>query len=199
MRIVTGSLRGRKIPVSSSRQGGHRRHLQAASRRPSSTASARRWKGVAFLDLCAGSGQMALEAYSRGARVTAVEPDRRRREALRRLMESWGVNHLELQGGRAQTVMRKLAGEGRRFDVVYLDPPYRALHNGRPLGQVLLAAAGRAGILAGEGRLLVQHPRSLDLPESPEGLQRVDARRHGTTELSEYRAALLTPAPTELS
>ena len=198
MRIVTGSLRGRNIPISPRRQGG----IGVTSSRLKEAVFDRlgpSLEGVAFLDLCAGSGQMALEAYSRGARVTAVEPDRRRREALRRLMESWGVNHLELLGGRAQTVMRKLAAEGRRFDVVYLDPPYRALHNGRPLGQVLLAAAGRVGILAADGLLLVQHPRSLDLPESPEGLQRVDARRHGTTELSEYRAALLTPAPTELS
>ena len=198
MRIVTGSLRGRRIPVSSSRQGG----IGVTSSRLKEAVFGRlgpSLEGTAFLDLCAGSGQIALEAYSRGARVTAVEPDRRRREALRRLMESWGVNHLELLGGRAQTAMRKLAAEGRRFDVVYLDPPYRALHNGRPLSEVLLAAAGRSGILAGGGRLLVQHPQSLDLPESPEGLRRIDARRHGTTGLSEYRAAHLTTSPTELS
>ena len=186
MRIVTGSLRGRRIPVSSSRQGD----IGVTSSRLKEALFDRlgpSLEGIAFLDLCAGSGQIALEAYSRGARVTAVEPDRRRREALRRLMESWGVNHLELMGGRAQTVVRKLAADGRRFDVVYLDPPYRALHNGRPLSQVLLAAAGRSGILAGGGRLLVQHPGSLELPEAPEGLRRVDTRRHGTTELSEYR------------
>ena len=186
MRIVTGSLRGRRIPVSSSRQGD----IGVTSSRLKEALFDRlgpSLEGIAFLDLCAGSGQIALEAYSRGARVTAVEPDRRRREVLRRLMDSWGVNHLELLGGRAQTALRKLAAEGRRFDVVYLDPPYRALHNGRPLSQVLLAAAGRSGILAGGGQLLVQHPKSLDLPEAPEGLQRVDSRLHGTTELSEYR------------
>ena len=198
MRIVTGSLRGRRIPVSSSRQGdigvtpGRLKEAVFGRLGPA-------LEGVAFLDLCAGSGQMALEAYSRGARVTAVEPDRRRREVLRRLMESWGVNHLELLGGRAQTALRKLAAEGRRFDVIYLDPPYRALHNGRPLSQVLLAAAGRSGILAEDGLLLVQHPKGLDLPESPQGLRRVDARRHGTTGLSEYRPAPLTTYMPELS
>ena len=58
MRIVTGNLRGRKIPVNSSRQGdigvtpGPLREAVFGRLGPS-------LEGITFLDLCAGSGQMA--------------------------------------------------------------------------------------------------------------------------------------------
>ena len=80
MRIVTGRLRGRTIPFSPKRHGDIRvtsgRLKEAVFDRLGSCL-----KGLRFLDICAGSGQIALEAYSRGATVTAVEPDRRRRPA----------------------------------------------------------------------------------------------------------------------
>jgi 16S rRNA G966 N2-methylase RsmD len=121
--------------------------------------------------------------------VTAVEPDRRRRESLRQLMRDWGVNHLELLGRRAQGAMNDLVAQGRRFDIVYLDPPYKARHNGRPLCEVLLTSAGRSGIVTDSGRLLVQHPRTMELPDSVEGLVKSGSRLHGTTELSEFHPA----------
>lgn len=186
MRIVTGRLRGRTISISPRRHGDIRvtssRLKEAVFNRLGPALD-----GLAFLDLCAGTGQMALEAYSRGAQVTAVEPDRRRCESLRRLLRDWGVNHLEVLGRQAQGAMADLVEQGRRFDVVYLDPPYRARRHGRPLCEVLLAAVGRSGIVADDGHLLVQHPRTQELPETVDGLERVGSRLHGTTELSKYR------------
>lgn len=192
MRIVTGRLRGRTIPFNPKRHGD----IGVTSGRLKEALFDRlgsRLEEVRFLDLCAGSGQIALEAYSRGAQVTAVEPDRRRRDLLRQLMQEWGVNQLELLGRRGQAALTELSDQQRQFDVIYLDPPYHARHNGQPLCHVLLSAVGHASVLAPDGRLLVQHPQDMDLSASVNGLSRVGDRRHGTTVLSEYMSAAVIP------
>ncbi len=186
MRIVTGRLRGRTIPFNPKRHGD----IGVTSGRLKEAVFARlgpQLEGLRFLDMCAGSGQIALEAYSRGASVTAVEPDRRRRDLLRQLLRDWGVLQLELLGSRGQTALTELADDGRLFDVIYLDPPYHARQQDQPLCQVLLTAVGQAGVLAPDGMVLAQHPREMSLPTQVHGLDCAGQRRHGTTVLCEYR------------
>jgi 16S rRNA (guanine966-N2)-methyltransferase len=73
------------------------------------------------LDLYAGSGAMGLEALSRGAaQAVFVERDP---EALRAIEKN--LDKLRLRG----TVLRQdavavLAGENRKYDLVFVDPPY---------------------------------------------------------------------------
>src|SRR3974377_919358 len=76
------------------------------------------------LDLCAGTGAIALEALSRGAaEATFVENDRRAVETLRS-----NLMRLDLTA-RAQVVtsdvllaLRRLGARGDRFDYIFLDP-----------------------------------------------------------------------------
>lgn len=74
-----------------------------------------------FLDLYAGSGAVALEAASRGAGpVMAVESDRATAALIRD-----NANHLGLSVDvRVTTVEAALRATPRRFDIVWLDPPY---------------------------------------------------------------------------
>jgi 16S rRNA (guanine966-N2)-methyltransferase len=73
------------------------------------------------LDLYAGSGAMGLEALSRGAaQAVFVERDP---DALRAIEQN--LDKLRLRG----TVLRRdavavLAGENRKYDLVFVDPPY---------------------------------------------------------------------------
>ena len=88
VRIVTGTLRGRRI--ASNRLG----NLRLTSSRLKESIFAMLGpdlKGSHFLDLCAGSGQMGLEALSRGAHVVFNEPDRRRYSILRSMLREWRV------------------------------------------------------------------------------------------------------------
>lgn len=75
-------------------------------------------EGVRFLDLCAGSGIMGLEAWSRGAVVTAVEQRRAVLHGIARRAEELGAE-LTLKVG---TERRLPAGP---FDLAFCDPPYR--------------------------------------------------------------------------
>jgi 16S rRNA (guanine(966)-N(2))-methyltransferase RsmD len=78
--------------------------------------------GLACLDLFAGSGVLGLEAASRGAvHVTLVERDGRALAALKRNAAALGASAVEI---RRADALEFLALSDRRFDVVFLDPPY---------------------------------------------------------------------------
>jgi len=82
-----------------------------------------RLDGCACLDLYAGSGALGFEAASRGAaRVVMVEADRAVLAALRRSRERLAAEQVEIVVGDA---LKYLARAGERFDVVFLDPPFR--------------------------------------------------------------------------
>lgn len=79
--------------------------------------------GLTCLDLFAGSGVLGFEAASRGApHVTLVERDPQAFKALQRNAAALGNERLEL----LRTDAVKFAeSTGQRFDLVFLDPPYR--------------------------------------------------------------------------
>jgi 16S rRNA (guanine966-N2)-methyltransferase len=82
-----------------------------------------RLEGCACLDLYAGSGALGFEAASRGAaRVVMVESDRTALAALRRSRGLLGATEVEIV---ADDALEFLARAGERFDVVFLDPPFR--------------------------------------------------------------------------
>jgi 16S rRNA (guanine(966)-N(2))-methyltransferase RsmD len=82
-----------------------------------------RLEGCACLDLFAGSGALGFEAASRSAaRVVMVESDRVALEALRQSRERLAANEVEIVAGDA---LEYLARGTERFDVVFLDPPFR--------------------------------------------------------------------------
>jgi 16S rRNA (guanine966-N2)-methyltransferase len=78
--------------------------------------------GKNCLDLFAGSGAMGFEAASRGAdQVTMVESNRDVIEALKKSAEKLEPGRIELVEMDAPSFV---ASCGRRFDIIFLDPPY---------------------------------------------------------------------------
>jgi 16S rRNA (guanine(966)-N(2))-methyltransferase RsmD len=78
--------------------------------------------GRTCLDLFAGSGALGFEAASRGARqVVAVEQDGTVYRALDATREALSAQQVELRRGDALAFLRS---DARRFDVVFLDPPF---------------------------------------------------------------------------
>jgi 16S rRNA (guanine966-N2)-methyltransferase len=79
--------------------------------------------GLACLDLFAGSGALGFEAASRGAtRVVLVEKDRAAVAELERNRAALDATQVSIVSGDATAY---LARERGRFDVVFLDPPFR--------------------------------------------------------------------------
>jgi 16S rRNA (guanine966-N2)-methyltransferase len=120
VRIIAGEYRGRRIKVPS------RPGLRPTPDRLRETLFnwLGQWlDGLACLDLFAGTGALGFEAASRGAaRVVMVESDRTAFEALQATRQMIGARTVEPVFGDA---LGYLAREGERFDVVFLDPPFR--------------------------------------------------------------------------
>lgn len=75
------------------------------------------------LDLFAGSGAMGFEAASRGAaEVVMVESNPAVLKALRATLQKLGPTCIELM---EMDAMNFIDSNQRRFDVIFLDPPYR--------------------------------------------------------------------------
>ncbi len=125
-----------------------------------------RLDGRSCLDLFAGSGALGFEAASRGAaRVVMVEQDRSVFEALKKTKTAIAANAVELVYGDAFAYLGKTA---EKFDVVFLDPPFRQ----NALPTLLEALCAR---LAPGARVYVEAPAALDAGESWRELKRARA------------------------
>ena len=134
--------------------------------------------GQSFLDLFSGSGVVAVEAASRGADpVVLVEKDYGKKRALLQ-NTSFVTTRVELH---LQPVERFLRREERRFDLIYLDPPFA-----REGKEALLRTIGERALLAPEGTLVIHLPATEDLPETIGPLQLDDRRRYGGSLLLFY-------------
>jgi len=82
--------------------------------------------GGTFLDLFAGSGAVGLEAVSRGM-DSAVLIDRSR-QAIDTINENLAKLHddsVKVIKGNSFTILSELAADNNKFDMVFIDPPYK--------------------------------------------------------------------------
>jgi 16S rRNA (guanine(966)-N(2))-methyltransferase RsmD len=124
MRIITGTARGARLET-----------LEGETTRP----TAERTKQAIFnvlqfdiegrrvLDLFGGSGQMALEALSRGAASAYIaDVDRDACEIIKRNARKTKLfDKVQLVTNDYKTVLRNLAGR-ETFHLIFLDPPYKS-------------------------------------------------------------------------
>lgn len=187
MRIITGKLKGRTVPFIVGKYG-NARVTPARVKEAAFTVLGARLDRLHFLDLFSCSGQIGLEAYSRGARVLLNEPDRRRRRFLSRLLKDWGVERqVRLLDRPAETLLPLLESEKRHFDVIYLDPPYRLQMDGVPFAQAILARLSGSTLVAPSGHVLIQHFADLELPVAAGALALRVRKNYGGTSLSVYQ------------
>jgi 16S rRNA (guanine(966)-N(2))-methyltransferase RsmD len=184
MRIIAGTRKGRKLHA----VGGLPIRPTADRLRESVfNILAGEMAGAVVLDLFAGTGSMGMEALSRGAESCVfVEKNAQAVNLIRRNLTRCGLAE------RAQVVRRDILrgldflnpGE-RMFDTIFLDPPY---NQGYVTSTLLLLDRYRC--LHPEGRIVVEHSRSEDLPEEMTHLWETDRRRYGKTLVSFYRSVV---------
>ncbi|NLW11184.1 MAG: 16S rRNA (guanine(966)-N(2))-methyltransferase RsmD [Clostridiaceae bacterium] len=80
-----------------------------------------------FLDIFAGSGQIGLEAVSRGAaQAVLIEQASPALRAISQNMEKTRLgDRISLMKGSASSCLRQLVDNNRKFDLIYLDPPWQ--------------------------------------------------------------------------
>ena len=190
MRIIAGQWRGR--PLAGLGKGDAGAHLRPTTDRTRESLfnvlSGGRFgdplAGARVLDLFAGTGALGLEALSRGAsRAVFVDDGRIAMRLLRDNIALFGAQdrcRLIRRDARRLPVATDAAPGFVPCDLVFLDPPY-----GKGLGEVALAAALAGGWVAA-GALIVWEDGAAITP--PEGVEPLDSRRYGGTEITLLRA-----------
>jgi 16S rRNA (guanine966-N2)-methyltransferase len=184
MRVIAGRAHGRRLKAPRglfTRPTSARVRESIFSRLQVRTAI----EGARVLDLFAGSGSLGCEALSRGAaEAVFVDSSRPAIEAIRSnlcalAMEPRG----RIIAGDVFAAIDDLAAAGQRFDLVFMDAPYK-----NDLSAPALARIAAAGITAEDGWIIVgQAKRAPAAPEAPAGLDRIQVAIIGDHRIAFYR------------
>lgn len=136
-----------------------------------------------FLDLCAGTGAVGIEAISRGCEFSTFI-DKSRRSCV--LIEE-NLDLLRIPEKQAEIICLEAEKFVSRqnleaWDLVFFDPPYKIDYS-----KILSEIAANVGkLLRDEGKLIVEHHFKKILPEKIGSLRRGRIIRQGETQLSFY-------------
>lgn len=138
--------------------------------------------GAAFLDLFGGSGAITVEALSRGAvKAVTVDASRESVDLIKRNFRKIGIgNEAQIVEVEYGVALKRMAGQ--KFDIIYLDPPYKA-----GVEKDVLDKISEGGFLADGGVVVLEH--ATEIPFLYEGALKVfDSRKYGsvTIELLSY-------------
>ncbi len=141
----------------------------------------RRVKFSRFLDLCAGSGMVGLEALSRGAVATTfVERSAKMCSFIKKNLETCGVKdgHCEVEEIEVVPFLMRANKKKRQWDVIYFDPPYDSNY------EEVLELLGKGFGLSAKGCVVVEHHSEMFFPEFIGCLQRFKVIVNGETALT---------------
>lgn len=178
MRVITGTARGRKLLTP---EGFDTRPTTDKVKEAICSALHFDFQGAKILDLFAGSGQMAIEGMSRGARsAVLIDSDPKAIACIQQNVKACGF-------GECATVLRTdsvafLERCRENFDIAFLDPPYHKdiLPQILPL---LLPHMTRNGII------VCEHEPELQLPEKIQQFYLQKEKKYGKITVSIYRTA----------
>jgi len=135
-------------------------------------------QGSTALDVFAGVGTLGIEALSRGAHeVYFVEQNRTALRYLARNLEEVGVgDEAVVLRGDAFRWMKRLHAQGRRYDLVFCDPPY-----GEGLVDRVLSLEHVAALVQHGGALVIEHHVKEEISRSFARYRLKTHRRSGDT------------------
>ena len=177
MRVITGAARGRRL-----------KELEGYETRPTTDRVKEGIfniiqfdiEGRKALDLFAGTGQLGIEALSRGA-ASAVFVEQRR-DAAALVKDNLKVTGL---GENAKVIcgeaMAFLSSTKEKFDLIFVDPPYAA-----NLWENTIKTIYQFDILSNHGIIICESPLNQEMPsvEPPYFLHRT--YRYGKIKITTY-------------
>ena len=181
MRIISGSARGRRL-----------KELQGMDTRPTTDKVKEALfniiqfdiEGRQVLDLFGGTGQLGLEALSRGAERCTFTDQRREAAALIR-------ENIKACGFQDQThvvqgdAISFLSGCREKFDLVFLDPPY-----GAGMLEKALEAIAKIDIMTENGIIVCESAAESALPELAAPYAKGRDYRYGKIKITLYHRAV---------
>jgi len=178
MRIISGTSKGRKLVTPKNQS------LRPTSDRVKESIFnilREEIEGRMVLDLFAGTGNLGIEALSRGAkRVIFVEKGRHALGLIKRNLTQFGLEErsevLPIDAIRAIGILKQ---RGRSFDLIFMDPPYE-----KGLIEKTLMKLSSHPIYHRDTLLVIEHHRREILPPILHGWNLIRQRQMGETVLS---------------
>jgi 16S rRNA (guanine(966)-N(2))-methyltransferase RsmD len=146
--------------------------------------------GARFLDLCAGSGAVGIEALSRGAlHSTFVDQSRKMCALIQANLDLCRIEDDEsevVQAEASDYLRRVSARKPKVADIAFFDPPYATDYD-----DVLKAlGAEDCSVLTEDGLLIVEHHHKTALPELVGTLKRYRLLKQGESALSFFHSGI---------
>ncbi len=177
MRVITGTARGRKLVTVEGEEIV--RPTADAVKEAIFSAIQFEIRQARVLDLFAGSGQLGIEALSRGAKEAYfVDNSKESIEVIRTNLTSTGF--LEQSKICAMPFKAFLRNAGAMFDIALLDPPYR-------YGLIQKALPELENIMSENGIIICEHEKECALPQNLERFEISRVLRHSKTLVTIYR------------
>ena len=137
--------------------------------------------GASVLDLFGGTGQLGIEAVSRGAKSATFVDNRE--DACRLIRENLKRTGMEKESRVVRMdYMDFLKRNREKYDIVLLDPPYAEEYLENSLKMIT-----EIDILQSGGIIIAERPLGKDLSLDFEGFERSRDYKYGTTLLAVYR------------
>ena len=176
MRVITGSARGMTLRTL---EGNDVRPTTDKVKEALFSAIQFEIEGRRILDLFAGSGQLGIEALSRGAESAVfVDADK---NAVRIVKENLSKTKLDYKATVAQTdSLAFLSMTDRIFDIAFLDPPFST-------GLLEKALAKVEPHIAEGGLVVCEHPFADELPDVQGSLEKQKTYKYSKTAVTVYR------------
>lgn len=180
MRVITGTARGKRL-----------REPQGRDTRPTTDRVKEALfnilqfeiAGKRVLDLFGGTGQLGIEALSRGAEsCTFVDVSREAVALIRENLEQTGLSEKGrvVQGD----YLCFLTGTAEKFDLVFLDPPY-----GAGLLEKALDAIITIDIMSENGIMICESPAEKELQALSQPYEKIRDYRYGKIKITLCRRA----------
>lgn len=181
MRIITGKARGLKLTVPKNYD------VRPTTDRVKESLFGiigGKIVGARVLDLFAGTGNLGLESWSRGAaKVTFVDISA---ESLRLVKSNIAKCRAEAETAvlkaASPAVLERLAAGGEQFEFIFCDPPYNKGHV-----QAVLAKLAVCNVLAPGGYLIVEYSQHDEPGQLPEGFSLFRQESYGETQVAFIR------------
>ena len=176
MRVITGTARGRKLIAP---EGLETRPTSDMAKEAMFSIVQFEVAGARVLDLFAGSGQIGIEALSRGASgAVFVDSSKAARDAILFNLKSTGFEgRSALVFAEAESCLKSCRD---RFDLVFLDPPYQS-------GLVERCLPLVAGLVRPGGVILCETARDETTPEAAGVFGRKKEYRYGKAKVTTFR------------
>jgi 16S rRNA (guanine966-N2)-methyltransferase len=177
MRVVAGAFKGHRLSV----PPGRGVRPTADRVREALFSILGPVEGLRVLDLFAGSGALGIEALSRGAAdAVFVDRDARSVVTVRRNLGAVGAE-ARVHRREALSFLAAEARSGKRFDLVFVDPPYSSARRlAEPLSERLPTVTGESARIVTESDR--RNPLALTLPLA-------DERTYGDTRVAIHHGA----------